>query len=181
MRWQEAARARLRALFTTAASRGSRWYEVVGAIARLSLWTIPAERMKNRKPHDVHLSEAARAVLRSIPRLAHQDYVFTTTGRGPVSRFSRARRLLDARITANRDGAPLASWRLHDFRRSGVTRLAGMGFDSIVVDKLLAHKPARLKGVAAIYQRHEFMARSRSVGRASDALAGRYHPAVSDG
>ena len=38
-----------------------------------------------------------------------------------------------------------------------MTRLAGMGFDSIVVDKLLAHKPARLKGVATIYQRHEFM------------------------
>ena len=133
---------------------GMRWSELS---PDLGLWTIPAERMKNRKPHDVHLSDAARAVLRSIPRLAHQDYVFTTTGRGPVSGFSRARSLLDARITANRDGAPLASWRLHDFRRSGVTRLAGMGFDSIVVDKLLAHKPARLKGVAAIYQRHEFM------------------------
>jgi integrase len=134
----------------------------------LGLWTIPAERMKNRKPHDIHLSEPARAVLRSIPRIEGQDFVFTTTGKGPVSGFSRARRLLDAKITASRDGAPLASWRLHDFRRSGVTRLAGMGFDSIVVDKLLAHKPARLKGVAAVYQRHEFMDERR---RAQEAWA----------
>ncbi|WP_133772176.1 hypothetical protein [Enterovirga rhinocerotis] len=31
-----------------------------------------------------------------------------------------------------------------------------MGFDSIVADKLLAHKPAKLKGVASVYQRHDF-------------------------
>jgi len=49
-----------------------------------------------------------------------------------------------------------------------LTRLAGMGFDSIVVDKLLAHKPARLKGVAAVYQRHEFMDERR---RALEAWA----------
>ena len=59
-------------------------------------------------------------------------------------------------------------WRLHDFRRSGVTRLAGMGTDSIVVDKLLAHKPAQLKGIAAVYQRHEFMDERR---RALEAWA----------
>jgi hypothetical protein len=31
-----------------------------------------------------------------------------------------------------------------------------MGFDSIVADKLLAHKPAKLKGVASVYQRYGF-------------------------
>jgi integrase len=132
---------------------GMRWSELS---RDLSLWTIPAERMKNHKPHDVHLSEPARSVLRSIPRAENQDYVFTTTGKTAISGFSRARRALDAEIARARDGAPLAPWRLHDFRRTGVTRLAAMGFDSIVADKLLAHKPARLKGVAAIYQRHEF-------------------------
>ncbi|MBV8849681.1 MAG: hypothetical protein JOZ16_08885, partial [Methylobacteriaceae bacterium] len=68
----------------------------------------------------------ARAVLRSIIRIDRQDFVFTTTGKSPISGFSRARRLLDAKITEARDGALLSPWRLHDFRRSGVTRLAGM-------------------------------------------------------
>jgi hypothetical protein len=36
-----------------------------------------------------------------------------------------------------------------------------MGFDSIVADKLLAHKPAKLKGVASVYQRHDFAAERR--------------------
>jgi hypothetical protein len=47
-------------------------------------------------------------------------------------------------------------WIPHDFRRTGVTILAGLGFDSIVCDKLLAHQSSKLKGVAGIYQRHDF-------------------------
>ena len=35
--------------------------------------------MKNGKPHIVHLSEPARAVLRAIPRVDGCDLVFTTT------------------------------------------------------------------------------------------------------
>jgi hypothetical protein len=45
------------------------------------------------------------------------------------------------------------------------------GFDSIVADKLLAHKPAKLKGVASVYQRHDFAAERR---KAAAAYA-RYH------
>jgi len=51
----------------------------------------------------------------------------------------------------------MTAWRAHDLRRTGVTTLAALGFDSIVVDKLLAHQPAKLRGVAGIYQRHEFL------------------------
>jgi hypothetical protein len=67
-----------------------------------------------------------------------------------------------------RKPATLPPWRLHDLRRSGVSALARLGFDSIVVDKILAHAPARLLGVAAIYQRHDF-ARERAT--ALDAWA----------
>jgi hypothetical protein len=57
---------------------------------------------------------------------------------------------------------------VHDLRRTGVTTLAALGFDSIVVDKLLAHQPGKLRGVAAVYQRHDF-ARERAA--ALDAWA----------
>jgi hypothetical protein len=49
-----------------------------------------------------------------------------------------------------------------DMRRTGVSRLAPMGFDSIMADKLLAHKPAKLKGVASVYHRHDFAAERRA-------------------
>ena len=52
--------------------------------------------------------------------------------------------------------AKVAPWRLYDLRRTGVSTLARLGFDSIVVDKILAHQPTKLRGVAAVYQRHDF-------------------------
>jgi integrase len=141
---------------------GMRWSELA---PDLSTWTIPGARMKNGKPHDVHLSAGAGAVLREIPRIEGCDFVLSTTGKTAVSGFSKAKATLDAVIFKARAEAaaqekgkpePLAGWRTHDLRRSGVSTLARLGFDSIVADKLLAHQPAKLLGVAAIYQRHDF-------------------------
>jgi integrase len=163
---------------------GMRWSEIVDDMSR---WTLPGSRMKNGKPHDVHLPEAARAILRSLPRVEGCDFVFCTTSqRGPsveaepkgkrrreptpISGFSQGKRYLDAAIAKARAEAaaeagqklmPPIPWRLHDLRRTGVTALAALGYDSIVVDKLLAHQPAKLRGVAGVYQRHDF-ARERA-------------------
>jgi integrase len=143
---------------------GMRWSEIA---EDLTTWRIPGERMKNGKPHDVHLSEAAHVVLRAVPRGKDCDFVFTTTGKTPISGFSGAKAALDTAITMARaeaaakigaSAAPLIPWRLHDLRRTGVSTLARIGFDSIVVDMLLAHHPAKLRGVARVYQRHNFAA-----------------------
>ena len=127
-------------------------------------WLIPGSRMKNGKPHDVHLSTTARNILRQLPRQRGQDLVFSTTGNTPISGFSRAKKALDASIVTMRaakgvPGAPSSTtvpWRLHDVRRTGVSTLARLGVDSIVADKLLGHQAAKLRGVAAVYQRHDF-------------------------
>ena len=121
-------------------------------------WRIAAERMKNGKPHTVHLSDTALTILRDIPHIEGCDFVFSTTGKTHVSGYSKAKAALDAAITKTRaEQEPLAPWWIHDFRRTGVSALAGLGFDSIVVDKLLAHQPAKLSGTARIYQQHEFL------------------------
>jgi hypothetical protein len=67
-----------------------------------------------------------------------------------------------------RESAPLVPWRLHDLRRSGASTLARLGFDTIAIDKLLAHQPTKLRGVAAIYQRYDF---AEERARALDAWA----------
>ncbi len=170
---------------------GMRWTEIA---PDLTEWRIPSARMKTGKPHIAHLSEAARAVLRSIPRIDGCDLVFTTTAyrvsaagaapKGkrkreptPISGFSQGKRYLDVGIAKARAEdaaqpgkklAPIRAWRVHDLRRTGVTTLAALGFDSIVVDKLLAHQPGKLRGVAGVYQRHDF-ARERAA--ALDAWA----------
>ena len=140
---------------------GMRWSEISGDF---STWTIPGSRMKNGRPHDVHLSEPAGAILQDLPRINGRDLIFTTTGVTPISGFSKAKTSLDAAIervgveATERFGAKsgIAPWRLHDLRRTGVSVLARLGFDSIVVDLLLAHQPSKLRGVASVYQRHSF-------------------------
>jgi hypothetical protein len=51
----------------------------------------------------------------------------------------------------------LPRWTLHDFRRAGVTALACMGFAPHVCDRLLNHVTGSINGVAAVYQRAEFL------------------------
>ena len=171
---------------------GMRWSEID---LDKHVWTLPGARTKNGQPHIVHLSDAASCVLRSIPRVEGCDLVFSTTTyrlgasenkqpkgqrkREPtsISGFSQGKRYLDAAIAGARAQAAtklgrkpetMTHWRVHDLRRTGVTTLAALGFDSIVVDKILAHQPAKLRGVAGVYQRHDF-ARERAA--ALDAWA----------
>jgi integrase len=108
---------------------GMRWSEIA---PDLSLWRIPGPRMKNGRPHDVHLSKAAKSILSALLRTEGCDLVFTTTGKTPISGFSKGKRYLDSAILRARAEetatlsilpAPLIPWRLHDFRRTGVTKL----------------------------------------------------------
>lgn len=155
---------------------GLQWAELRPDFAA---WELPGHRTKNGRPHLVHLAEPARAILRGVPRvptpaeaeaqgpLSPSPLVFTTTGKTPISGFSHAKARLDEKIIAARvkeaaafniDPVPLASWRLHDFRRSGVTVMARLGVQVAVADKILNHAAGAIRGVAAIYQRHDFMA-----------------------
>jgi len=56
------------------------------------------------------------------------------------------------------DALPASDWRLHDFRRTGVTTLARLKVSPHVADLILSHKPMTLGAVAMIYQRHQFEA-----------------------
>jgi len=158
---------------------GMRWSEMS---ADRGMWTIPAARMKNGRAHNVSLSSAARDVLATVAVVKGQDLVFTTNGKSSVSGFSKAKAALDRRVIearaefakkSNAEPAPLVPWRLHDLRRTGVSKLAAMGIDSIVADKLLAHKAGKLHGVAAVYQRHDF---AQEQAHALDAWAAQVVP-----
>ena len=65
--------------------RGARWaeFDTVG-----KLWTIPAERMKAKREHQVPLSDAALALLESITKDDDSDVVFAGTKGQPLSDMS---------------------------------------------------------------------------------------------
>lgn len=143
-----------------------RWSEVSGDG---TTWTLPAGRAKNGRAHIVHLSTPAREVLANVTRIAGQDLVFSTTGKTAPSGFSRAKLALDTAMVKARTGggasaeqATVEGWRFHDFRRTAVTWLAGAGFPPHVADRLLNHVSGTISGVAAVYQRNEFVAERKA-------------------
>jgi integrase len=111
-------------------------------------WTLPASRTKNGKPHIVHLSKQVITVLRT-PRLG--KFVFSLSGTKPFQSFSAAKRELDKL-------SQVTGWRLHDLRRTCVSGMARLGVAPHVADKVLNHQAGTISGVAAVYQRHEFLA-----------------------
>jgi integrase len=113
-----------------------------------SLWTLPGERTKNEKPHFVHLSDQAKAILRDMPTVG--AFVFTSNGATPFSGFSKAKKRLD-------DLSGVTDWRLHDIRRTVTTGMAMLRVPPHVADKIMNHQSGTISGVAAVYQRHEFL------------------------
>jgi integrase len=127
-------------------------------VARLSLeeldleqriWTLPKSRTKNAKQHAVHLSEQSLAVLMRASKRGL--FVFSTPGAKPFNEFSKAKRQLDQL-------SGVTGWRLHDLRRTCVSGMARLGVAPHVADKILNHQSGTISGVAAVYQRHAFLA-----------------------
>jgi integrase len=138
-------------------------------------WLIPAGRTKNGRDHLVPLSEPAAAILARLPRMKGSPFLFTTTGRTPVSGLDSMKRRL-AEAMAHELGAAPEDWRLHDIRRSFVTGLQRLGFPLEVTEAAVNHKGGSLKGVAATYARHDYQAEKERAlaawGRHVEALVG---------
>jgi integrase len=117
------------------------------------IWTLPKSRTKNAKAHVVHLSEQSIAVVTRADRSSR--YVFSQLGGKPFQEFSRAKRRLD-QLSA------VTGWRLHDLRRTCVSGMARLGIAPHVADKILNHQAGTISGVAAVYQRHDFLAERRA-------------------
>jgi integrase len=117
------------------------------------VWMLPKSRTKNGKAHFVHLSKQSMAVLKH----AHDrgPYVFSVLGTKPFQEFSRAKRRLD-------ELSGVTGWRLHDLRRTCVSGMARLGIAPHIADKILNHQAGTISGVAAVYQRHDFLAERRT-------------------
>ena len=112
------------------------------------LWSIPSGRTKNSRAHIVHLSEAAWAVIRDRQR--SDGYVFATSRDNHYQSFGQGKPTLDKLCG-------VTGWRLHDLRRTIVSGMARLGVPPHIADKILNHQSGTISGVAAVYQRHEFL------------------------
>ena len=111
------------------------------------LWTLPKQETKADRQHEVPLSPMALEIIKAVPR--NGDFVFTTTGRTPISGFSKIKVRLDGLSS-------LTAWRLHDLRRTAASSMAEIGIAPHVIEKVLNHATGQISGVAAVYNRHAY-------------------------
>jgi integrase len=112
------------------------------------LWTIPKEETKAKRQHAVPLSEMVAQIIEDIPK--NGDYIFSTNGKTPISGFSKAKKRCD-------DIVEIPVWRLHDLRRTAASGMAEIGIAPHVIEKVLNHSTGQISGVAAVYNRHEYL------------------------
>jgi integrase len=145
----------VRLLILTACRRdeiGSlRWSEI-NKEARLI--TLPGERTKNGRTHDVPLSKIALEIIDSIPRRVNRDFVFGV-GAGGFSGWSKAKATLDAQLG-------LKAWRLHDLRRTASTRMGDVGVQPHIIEAVINHVSGHKAGVAGVYNRSTYEAEKRA-------------------
>lgn len=117
--------------------------------------TLPAQVVKNGREHPFPYGELTAALLAALPRTS--EYVFPArkdwkTGHPATvyHSWNKDKAKLDQRC-------PLPHWVLHDLRRTFSTGLAGLGVPQHITERLLNHATGQISGVAAIYNRHQFM------------------------
>lgn len=148
------------------------WRELDKASAT---WTLPATRSKNGNAHIVPLNRLAVSALDAVAfgdgeevpsNWPSRGFVFTTTGKTPVSGHSGAKERLDARIAVGKPDAEareaLEAWRVHDIRRTVATGLQRLGIRFEVTEAVLNHVSGAKSGVAGVYQRHDWKDEKRA-------------------
>jgi integrase len=112
-------------------------------------FTIPAARMKNGLVHSLPVAPRFREVLASAPRYVDGPFVFSfSAGRTPYNNFSELKRRFERLL-----GDDVASFRLHDIRRTTRTNLSRAGVNTFYAELIIAHQQA---GVHGVYDRWKY-------------------------
>ena len=128
-----------------------------------AVWTIPKERMKAGRPHNVYLSQQALDVLVAF-KTCFGASSYLHPGRyetkQPIS-AATLNRVIEATVKLIRDrGEDFEPFTVHDLRRTGSTLLHEAGFNSDWIEKCLAHEQ---KGVRAVYNKAEYAEQRRTM------------------
>jgi len=137
---------------------GMKWSELD---LNASVWTITADRTKNGLAHSVPLSTLTKSILSELTPKKDRDLVFGS-GTGPFAGWSHCKVALDKRINnalkvVDPQSEPLTPWRIHDLRRSAVTRMADHGVPPHIVEAIVNHISGTRAGVAGVYNRATYL------------------------
>jgi integrase len=120
--------------------------------------TLPPEIVKNGRKHTFPFGETAADILRKLPS---EGYLFPSTKSGSLvfNGWLYCKRELDL-------ACPLPHWTLHDLRRTFATNMAALRVAPHVTERLLNHSSGIISGIAAIYNRFQYMDEMREAVQA---------------
>ena len=122
-----------------------------------AVWSIPKERMKRSKAHNVYLSQQMLDIFIALKTCAgNSKYVLPSRydADAPMSRATFNRITTAVVERAKKEGLPLEPFTVHDLRRTGSTLLNELGFNSDWIEKCLAHEDGRSS--RGIYNKAEY-------------------------
>jgi integrase len=127
-----------------------------------AVWTIPKERMKRSKAHNVYLSRQALDIVVALKTCAgNSRYVLPSRydADAPMSRATFNRITYAVLERAKKEGLPLEPFTVHDLRRTASTLLNELGFNSDWIEKCLAHEDGRSS--RGVYNKAEYEVQRR--------------------
>lgn len=125
----------LKLLLLTGQRRGQIWRLQPDWIDNGAL-SFPAEVMKSGLAHTIPLGKLSKKLVKQAP------FTFNS--------WSKAKVRCDKHTE-------ITDWTIHDLRRTMATTHASLGTPIHIVETLLAHKSGSVSGVAAVYNRYDYM------------------------
>ncbi len=127
-----------------------------------AVWTIPKERMKRSKPHNVYLCRQTLDIMIALKACSgNSRYLLPSRydADAPMSRATFNRITYAVVAQAKKEGVPLEPFTVHDLRRTGSTLLNELGFNSDWIEKCLAHEDGRSS--RGVYNKAEYEVQRR--------------------
>lgn len=118
------------------------------------IWSLPAERSKNREAHRIPLSPLAVSLIQEASRLSGDSpYLFPSPkDEAPVGAGAATKGMQRARPTL-----ALANFRVHDLRRTAATGMAELGISPHTISLVLNHISARSGTItSAVYVKYSY-------------------------
>jgi integrase len=132
-----------------------RWDDIVG-----DQWIIRSKEHEKNNAGTLKLPQLALEIIKAQPKIHGNPYVFAGIGDGPFASFAEQKTRLDQKLGG------MAPWVVHDLRRTARSLLTRLGISHEHAERVLGHK---IKGVAGVYNRHDYAVEK---AHALSALAG---------
>ncbi len=128
---------------------------------------------KNKREHRIPIGELTQSVVAELP--SGTDLLFPSRydEEKPFNGWGKCKRVFDAAID-------VTDYTLHDLRRTYSSNMARLSVPLHVTEKLLNHVSGTISGVAAVYNRHSYLAEMRAAVQAYEQrLSEQIHPSRS--